>query len=108
MKPKVATLNRRPQVEIVDFGAGGVLLLAEYDVETDTIRVNARAIERVRLAAGVAQAAAFVTCAIAHEHFHRAYPDAPEASAHEHASRTTGGDPRRFESYARGASRERV
>ena len=84
------------------------MLLAEYDVETDTIRINARAVEVVRASAGSAEAEAFVGCAIAHERFHRAYPEATETVAHAHVRRTTGCDPLRFEAYIRGATRERA
>jgi hypothetical protein len=100
-------LSRRPHIEIVDFGAcGGVLLLAEYDAECDTIRVNARAVERVRAAAGAAQAAFFIESAIAHERFHRTHPDASEAAVHEYVRAVVGGDPLRFEAYVRGATCE--
>jgi hypothetical protein len=103
-----ALMDRSPQIEIVDLGdSGRVLILAEYDAECDTIRVNARAVERVRLAAGAAQADAFVTCAIAHESFHRAHPDASEAAVHEHVRAVIGGEPRRFEAFVRDAAPER-
>ena len=104
---QITFTDRPPQIELVDFGdSGGVLLLAEYDAECDTIRVNARAVERVRASAGAAQAALFIECAIAHERFHRAYPDASEVAAHEHVRRTIGGEPLRFEAWVRDAARE--
>jgi hypothetical protein len=97
-----------PHIEFVDFGdSGGVLLLAEYDAECDTIRVNARAVERVRSVAGAAEAAAFVACALAHERFHRASPAASEAAANEQVRITLGGEPLRFETYLRGSVRAR-
>ena len=98
--------SREPSVTIVDFGSSAAWLLAEYDAECDTIRVNARAVERIRSSAGAAEAAAFVACAIAHERFHRAHPQASEAAAHDYVRAVTDGDPLRFEAYVRGSARE--
>lgn len=107
LRPKSALPGSRPQVELVDFGDAGVSLLAEYDSENDTIRINARAVARVRSSAGSAQAEAFVACAVAHERFHRDDPQASEAAAHEHVRRTIGGEPLRFEAYVRVATQTR-
>ena len=105
--PQIAAMKRPLQIELVDFGdSGGMLLLAEYDAEGDTIRVNARAVERVHSSAGAVQAALFIESAIAHERFHRAHPQASEAAAHEHVRALFGGEPRRFEAWVRGAARE--
>jgi hypothetical protein len=86
---------------LADFGAGAVRLLAEYDPEGDVVRVNARAVERVRAAKGEAEAARFVCCALAHEAFHRANRSASEAEAHAFARRCCGADPRAFEALLR-------
>ena len=73
-------------VQIADLGDwGAVTLAAEYDAEKDVIRVNARAVARVRSTLGEAAADRFVACAVAHERFHRAHPDATEAQAHAFA-----------------------
>ncbi len=82
-------------VAIVDLGAwGAASLLAEYDPEDDAIRVNARAVAAIRAALGPAEAGRFVACAVAHERFHRAHPEASEAEAREAARLATGGDAR--------------
>jgi len=89
-------------IEICDLGTwGATTLAAEYDGECDAIRVNARAVERVRAALGGAAAAAFVDCAVAHERFHRTHPRASEADAHAFARAHTGTDPRAFEAVLR-------
>jgi hypothetical protein len=85
-------------IEIADLGAwGSATLVSEYDAEEDAIRVNARAVARVRRALGDAAAASFVALAIAHERFHRAHPGASERDATVHAERATNVDARRFE-----------
>jgi hypothetical protein len=76
-------------------------LIAEYDPERDAIRINARAVERVRAALGEAEAARFVCCALAHEVFHRADPSASEADAHAFARRCSGADPAVYEAVLR-------
>ncbi len=90
---------------IVEIGAlpvwRGGLLAAEYDAVADRVRVNSVAIERVRVRLGDEAAEAFVRCAIVHERFHRAHPDATEAQAHEHVRDACGQDPRRFETALR-------
>ena len=87
-----------PRIEIADLGTwGGVKLLAEYDAEDDTIRVDARAVERVRAILGDAEAERFIACAVAHERYHRAYPQATEEDAHRFAAATCDLEPRRFE-----------
>jgi len=91
-------------VEIADLGAWtGMMLVAEYDPEADAIRVNARAVARIRAALGAQEAARFVICAVAHERFHRSHPAAGEAEAHAYAEATSGVDPRLlYESVLRG------
>jgi hypothetical protein len=85
-------------IEIVDLGTwGAATLVSEYDPERDAIRVNERAIARVRRALGDAAAESFVALAIEHERFHRAYPHASEREAAAHAERATNADARRFE-----------
>ena len=86
------------RIEIVDLGTwGGATLLAEYDAEVDAIRVNARAVERVRDAFGDAEAERFIACAVAHEWFHRTHAAATEGDANRFAALVTDADPRRFE-----------
>jgi hypothetical protein len=85
-------------IEIVDLGTwGAATLVSEYDPEGDTVRVNARAVARVRRALGDAEAESFVALAIEHERFHRAHPHASERDAVAHAERATNADARRFE-----------
>ena len=85
-------------IEIVDLGDwGAATLVSEYDPHGDTIRINARAIAVVRGALGDAEARCFTAVAIAHERFHRAYPDASEVQALAAAREATGVDPARFE-----------
>lgn len=93
---------REPHIEIVDLGTwGGRLhLLAEYDGTEDTIRVNARIVERVSVAAGEAEAARFVACAVAHERYHRAHPGASEGEARRYAAATSGFDAARLEALS--------
>jgi hypothetical protein len=86
---------------IVDFGEGAARLLAEYDPECDAIRVNARAVERVRAALGEAEALRFVGCAFAHEAYHRAVPRASEDEAHAFARQCCAADPRAYEAILR-------
>jgi hypothetical protein len=89
-------------VQIADLGDwGAVTLAAEYDAEKDVIRVNARAVARVRSTLGEAAADRFVACAVAHERFHRAHPDATEAQAHAFALTESGVDPGAFEAVLR-------
>jgi hypothetical protein len=85
-------------IEIVDLGAwGAATLVSEYDPDGDAIRVNARAVERVRRALGDVEAETFVALAIEHERFHRAHPTASERDAVANAERATNADARRFE-----------
>jgi hypothetical protein len=88
-------------VEVCDFGAGCARLLAEYDAERDAVRVNRGAVEHVRRLRGEAEAARFVRCALAHELFHRAHPQASEADARAHACGASGGDPAFYEALLR-------
>lgn len=79
----------------MDLGTwGAASLLAEYDPEDGAIRVNARAVAAIRAALGPGEAERFVACAIAHERFHRAHPEASEGEAREAARLATGGDAR--------------
>lgn len=95
-------MSRPARIEIADFGpCGDTLLLAEYDAEVDTIRVNGRALERVRAERGALEAELFMASAVAHEAFHRAQPNASEAAVHAHVRAATGSDPRRFETFVR-------
>ena len=87
---------------VCDLGAwGAAALLAEYDAHDDAVRVNVRAVERVRAALGEAAAASFIACAVAHERFHREHPGAGEAAAHAAAYAACGEDPRSFEAAVR-------
>lgn len=91
-------------VEITPLGTWGRAgLLAEYDPESDTIRIDAVAVETIRGRLGAVEAEGFVTVAIAHERYHRANPGASEALAHAHARATTGRDPERYECILRDA-----
>jgi hypothetical protein len=85
------------RVEIADLGDwGAAALLAEYDAEDDAIRVNARAVARIRALLGEGEARRFVACAVAHECFHRAHPEAREAEAHLYVRRVCGVEPERY------------
>jgi hypothetical protein len=85
-------------IEFADLGSwGAATLVSEYDPDRDAIRVNARAVARVRRALGDAAAETFVALAIAHERFHRAHPHASESEAAAYAERATNVDARRFE-----------
>lgn len=85
-------------VEIADLGTwGGASLLAEYDPCDDTIRVDARAVETIRMLRGEAEAQRFITVAIAHERFHRSYPRGTEAQAHAYARACCGAEPASYE-----------
>jgi aldehyde:ferredoxin oxidoreductase len=89
-------------VEICNLGAcDPPVLIAEYDAERDAIRVNARAVDRVRRTLGEAAATQFVACAVAHERFHREHPRAGEAAAHAYARSASGADPHAFEEVLR-------
>ncbi len=95
-----------PRIEIADLGTwGAAALLAEYDPQGDVIRVNARVVERVRTAGDAAQAAQFLTCAIAHERYHRAHPAASEEEAQHHAVTVSGLDQERFQALLRACAR---
>jgi hypothetical protein len=89
-------------VEVCNLGSSDPpVLVAEYDAERDAIRVNARAVDRVRRKLGEAAATQFVACAVAHERFHRAHPRATEADAHAYARSAAGADPHAFEEVLR-------
>jgi len=85
-------------VEIANLGTwGGATLVAEYDPEDDAIRIDARAVERVRAALGDEGAERFIALACAHERFHRDHPHGSERDAAAYAECVTGADARRFE-----------
>jgi hypothetical protein len=86
-------------VVVEDFGSSP--LIAEYDVERGLICVNERVIARVRARYGDEAAEALFTCAVTHERFHIAHPDAKEEAAHAYVRATTGQDPRVLEAMAR-------
>jgi hypothetical protein len=86
---------------LADLGRGAGRLLAEYDAENDTIRVNASAVERVRAALGDEEARTFVRCALAHEAYHREYPGGSEDQARAFVRRSCGIDPSRYEALLR-------
>ncbi len=89
-------------VVVCDLGDwGAASLLSEYDARDDAIRVNVRAVERVRASLGDDAAGSFIACAVAHERFHRAHPGCGEAAAHAFALAETGADPRAFEAVLR-------
>jgi hypothetical protein len=90
-------VNPGPSVAIVDFGEGAARLLAEYDVQGDAIRVNARAVARVRAVLGAQEAERFVRYAVAHESCHRANRRASEEEAHAFARQTCGVDAAAYE-----------
>jgi hypothetical protein len=93
-----------PRVEMADFGVwSGSKLFAEYDAQCDTVRVNARAVERARAAGGAAEAERFINYCLEHEIFHRTHPAASEDAAHAYARSRTGDDRRRFEALLRAA-----
>ena len=94
-------MNCVVRVEALGAAARAAGLLAEYDAEHDAIRVSAGAAERVRAALGEREARRFVTCAVEHERYHRAHPEATEADAHAAAERACGVDPRRYEAVLR-------
>ena len=95
-----------PRIEVADLGTwGDAALLAEYDAQDHAIRVNARAVERVRTLLGDAEAERFIACAIAHERYHRAHPYASEDDARRHAATVCGIEPGRFETLLRNARR---
>ncbi len=95
---------KAPRIRIAALGtwAAGARLVAEYDAETDTIAVDAGAVARVREAAGADAGRRLVACAVAHERYHRAFPNATEAEADAFACRVTGDDPRAFDALLRG------
>jgi len=100
-----ARRERPLNVEVTDIGAWGrATLVAEYDPECNTIRVNARAVEHVRAALGDAETERFVAYAVAHERFHYEHPLASEAAAHDHARARCDLDPARFEAVLRAQS----
>jgi len=96
-------MRRDLRVSIESLGTwGSARLVAEYDPESETIRVDARAVENVRRSAGDAEARRFIACAVAHELAHRAIAGRSEDEAHAVAARACGTDPRSFEALVRG------
>ncbi len=88
--------------ELANLGAwGAARLLAEFDPESSTIRVDAAAFVRVRARLGRAAAEAFVAYAFAHERFHVRHPAGSEADAHAFARAQSGVDPSCFEAALR-------
>ena len=86
-------------VRYEDFGAAP--LIAEYDAERRTIRVNARLVERMRARGGDSAARALIVCAVAHEMHHARHPEATEEEVHTHVRTVTGYDPRVLEAMLR-------
>jgi hypothetical protein len=80
---------------------GAAPLIAEYDAEQQTIRVNARIVERVRARHGDRAAQALVCCAIAHEQYHAEHPGSSEQEAHAFARAQTGCEPSLLEEMVR-------
>jgi hypothetical protein len=76
-------------------------LIAEFDAEEQTIRVNARVVERIRARFGETAARALVACAIAHERYHAEHPGCSEQAAHAFAFAQTHCDPHLFERMIR-------
>ena len=88
--------------ELADLGTwGGARLLAEFDPETSTFRIDASACARVRERLGQHAADGFVAYAFAHERFHVAHPGCSEDEAHAFARETTGVERASFESALR-------
>jgi hypothetical protein len=84
-------------VNIVVEDFGWAPLIAEYDAQEDSIRVNARIVDRMRALCGEAAALALIACAVAHETYHARHPNSTEAQAHAYAHAVTGHDPHRIE-----------
>jgi hypothetical protein len=78
-------------VQLENFGSAP--LIAEYDAEAGVIRVNACAVERMRVRHGALAAQALIACAAAHERYHALCPRATEEEAHAYAYAVTGHDP---------------
>jgi hypothetical protein len=91
-------------VKIVVESLGAAPLIAEYDAEERTIRVNARMVAQVRARFGEAAARELIVCAVAHEWSHVSYPGISEEEAHARAREATGCDPRELEAMVRRAS----
>ncbi len=89
--------------ELTNLGSwSGARLLAEFDPESSSIRVDAAAYDLVRVRLGFAAAEAFVTYAVAHERFHALHPGASEAEAHAFARERSGVERSLFEDVLRG------
>jgi hypothetical protein len=91
-------------VKIVLESLGAAPLIAEYDAERRTIRVNARMVEQVRSRFGEAAARELIACAVAHEWSHVLDPGAGEKEAHARVREVTGCDPRDMEALVRRAA----
>jgi hypothetical protein len=88
--------------ELASLGTwGSARLIAEFDPESNLVRVDAASYERVRERLGDAMAERFIAYAVAHEGFHAARPDCAEAAAHEFARAETGADRMLFEDALR-------
>lgn len=88
-------LDQDVRIVIESFGAA--TLIAEYDAERKTIRLNARILASMRARFGEAAAQELLLCALAHEYRHALYSNASEEEAHAYARLVTGCDPRRLE-----------
>ncbi len=84
-------------IEFADLGEwAGATLVAEYDPEDDAIRIDRRAVARIRTLLGEAECERFIACAIAHERYHREHPAASEAETLAWAARASGSDSARY------------
>jgi len=80
-------------IVLADLGEwAGATLIAEYDPEDDAIRIDRRAVARIRARLGDAECERFIACAIAHERYHRAHPGASEAETLAWADRAAEAD----------------
>ena len=110
--PFQSARNAGIRVEIADIGHWSpVLLIAEYDAHRRVIRINARAVERLRKRRGEDAARALCAAAIAHELAHlevqQHHPRTPrersaiESAVNAHATATYGLDGTWFEQLLR-------
>ncbi len=84
-------------IVLADLGDwAGATLIAEYDSEDDAIRIDRRAVARIRARLGEAECERFIACAVAHERYHREHRGASEAETRAWADRATGADSARY------------
>jgi len=96
-------------VVLADLGEwAGATLIAEYDPEDDAIRIDRRAVARIRARLGEAECARFIACAIAHERYHREHPAASEAETLASTDRASGTDSAWYARILSDASNERA